>query len=279
MTEQNTTQTAQQQMWFITGAGRGMGTDIARAALADGHSVVGTARDAARVTAALGEHENLLALSLDITDPAAAQAAVESAVDRFGRLDVLVNNAGNFYAGFFEEISPADVRADEHHARGASRHARPALRAGGRYLLDRRDRRAGVLHCVRGLEVRGRGVDRVPGPGGRTLRHHHDAGGARLLPHRPAHPGVDHLRRALHCRLRRSHPPDRHGLDLDERPAGRRPGQARRRPGRLTGLEQPPARWVAGANAVEAVEQKARDLLAQVDAHRELSSSLAVDRS
>jgi len=98
-------------VWFITGSARGMGVDIARAALAAGHSVVATARDAAKVATALGEHENLLALSLDITDPAAAEAAAAAAVERFGRIDVLVNNAGNFYAGYFENVSEKQLRA------------------------------------------------------------------------------------------------------------------------------------------------------------------------
>ena len=97
--------------WFITGAGRGMGVDIARAALAAGHSVVATARDAGRVRDALGEHGRLLALSLDITDEASVARAVAAASERFGRIDVLVNNAGNFYAGYFETISPAQFRA------------------------------------------------------------------------------------------------------------------------------------------------------------------------
>jgi NAD(P)-dependent dehydrogenase (short-subunit alcohol dehydrogenase family) len=99
------------KVWFITGAGRGMGIDIARAALAAGHSVVATGRDAERVLAAIGEHENLLAVPLDITDPDAARTAAQTAVDRFGRIDVLVNNAGNFYAGYFENISPEQFRA------------------------------------------------------------------------------------------------------------------------------------------------------------------------
>ena len=111
MSEQNTTHTAGRQVWFITGAGRGMGVDIAKAVLAAGHAVVGTARDAAKVTTAIGEQENLLAVSLDVTDPGASKAAVEAAVERFGRIDVLVNNAGNFYAGYFEEISPEQFRA------------------------------------------------------------------------------------------------------------------------------------------------------------------------
>jgi NAD(P)-dependent dehydrogenase (short-subunit alcohol dehydrogenase family) len=99
------------KVFLITGAGRGMGIDIARAALAAGHRVVATGRDPQRVLAAVGEHENLLAVALDITDENAAVAAAEAAVQRFGRIDVLVNNAGNFYAGFFETITPAQMRA------------------------------------------------------------------------------------------------------------------------------------------------------------------------
>ena len=98
-------------VWFITGAGRGLGIDIARSALAAGHSVVATGRDAARVETAIGAHENLLAVALDITDPVAAENATATAVERFGRIDVLVNNAGNFYAGFFENTSPTQMRA------------------------------------------------------------------------------------------------------------------------------------------------------------------------
>jgi NADP-dependent 3-hydroxy acid dehydrogenase YdfG len=101
----------QQQVWLITGAGRGMGAEIARAALAAGYAVVATARNTGTVTAALGKNDDLLAVKLDVTDPADAEAAVRAAAGRFGRIDVLVNNAGNFYAGFFEEISPEDFRA------------------------------------------------------------------------------------------------------------------------------------------------------------------------
>ncbi|WP_375385980.1 SDR family NAD(P)-dependent oxidoreductase [uncultured Microbacterium sp.] len=98
-------------VWFITGAGRGLGIDIAQSALDAGHSVVATGRDAARVENAIGVHENLLAVALDITDPAAADTATAAAVERFGRIDVVVNNAGNFYAGYFENTSPAQLRA------------------------------------------------------------------------------------------------------------------------------------------------------------------------
>jgi NAD(P)-dependent dehydrogenase (short-subunit alcohol dehydrogenase family) len=98
-------------VWFVTGAGRGLGVDISRAALAAGHSVVATGRSADRVLGAIGPHENLLTLDLDITDPGAAEAAAKAAVDHLGRIDVLVNNAGNFYAGYFENISTEQFRA------------------------------------------------------------------------------------------------------------------------------------------------------------------------
>ena len=99
------------KVWFVTGAGRGLGIDIAQQALAAGHSVVATGRSPQRVLDAIGDHENLLTVALDITDPAAAETAARAAVDRFGRIDVLVNNAGNFYAGYFENISPEQFRA------------------------------------------------------------------------------------------------------------------------------------------------------------------------
>jgi len=99
------------KVWFVTGAGRGLGIHVAQKALAKGHSVVATGRNPDAVLKAVGVHEKLLTVALDITDPKAAITAAKVAVDRFGRIDVLVNNAGNFYAGFFENISPEDFRA------------------------------------------------------------------------------------------------------------------------------------------------------------------------
>ncbi|MDT4996993.1 MAG: hypothetical protein QOD45_1061, partial [Pseudonocardiales bacterium] len=99
------------KVWLVTGAGRGMGTDIAKAALAAGNAVVATGRDPERVTAAIGAQDDLLTVTLDVTNPDDAKAAAQAAVATFGRVDVLVNNAGNFIAGFFEEISPDDFRA------------------------------------------------------------------------------------------------------------------------------------------------------------------------
>jgi len=97
------------KVWLITGAGRGMGVDIAKAALAAGNKVVATGRNTNMVTKALGESDDLLVVKLDVTKPADAESAVNAAIDRFGSLDVLVNNAASFYAGFFEEPTPDQI--------------------------------------------------------------------------------------------------------------------------------------------------------------------------
>jgi NAD(P)-dependent dehydrogenase (short-subunit alcohol dehydrogenase family) len=83
-----------------------MGVDFAKAALGAGYAVVATGRDTARISAVLGASPNILAVTLDVTSRADAAAAVHAAVERFGRIDVLVNNAANFYAGYFEELTP-----------------------------------------------------------------------------------------------------------------------------------------------------------------------------
>ncbi|WP_025597341.1 oxidoreductase [Burkholderia sp. WSM2230] len=97
--------------WFITGASRGLGLEIARAALGNGDQVAATARNPAQVAEALdGYGERLFPVRLDVTDIAAVQAAVSEAVERFGRIDVLVNNAGYGQLGAFEETSDEAIR-------------------------------------------------------------------------------------------------------------------------------------------------------------------------
>jgi NAD(P)-dependent dehydrogenase (short-subunit alcohol dehydrogenase family) len=86
-----------------------VGVDIAKAALAAGNAVVATGRNPDAVAEAVGAADNLLAVKLDVTSPADAEAAVQAAVDRFGRIDILVNNAGNFEAGYFEELAPEQM--------------------------------------------------------------------------------------------------------------------------------------------------------------------------
>jgi NAD(P)-dependent dehydrogenase (short-subunit alcohol dehydrogenase family) len=97
------------KVWFITGAGRGMGVNFAKAALAAGHSVVASGRDKDRVEKILGQSNDLLAVILDVTNRADAEKAVRATVERFGRIDVLVNNAASFYAGYFEELTPEQM--------------------------------------------------------------------------------------------------------------------------------------------------------------------------
>jgi NAD(P)-dependent dehydrogenase (short-subunit alcohol dehydrogenase family) len=124
------------RVWFITGAGLGIGVDFAKAALAAGNAVVATGRNTDAVRTAVGEAEHLLVVQLDVTRPEDAEAAVKAAVDRFGRIDVLVNNAANFYGGYFEELTPAQIggptgdrahRPDERHPRRPAGDAQAAL--------------------------------------------------------------------------------------------------------------------------------------------------------
>ena len=100
------------RVWFITGASRGIGLEIARQALSAGERVVATGRTVDSVQAALGNpSEHLLCLALDVTQPGQAERAVQDAVAAFGRIDVLVNNAGYGHLGVFEEIGAREIAA------------------------------------------------------------------------------------------------------------------------------------------------------------------------
>ncbi len=98
------------RVWLITGASRGLGARMAEAVLAHGDAVVATARNAASLVARFGDRPALLAVSLDVTDEAQAAQAVEAAIARFGRIDVLVNNAGFGLLGAVEEATADEVR-------------------------------------------------------------------------------------------------------------------------------------------------------------------------
>jgi NAD(P)-dependent dehydrogenase (short-subunit alcohol dehydrogenase family) len=98
------------RVWFITGASRGLGALIAEAALADGNAVVAAGRNVTAIVERLGDSPALLPVALDVTDEAQAKAAVQAALEKFGRIDVLINNAGFGLLGAIEESTDADVR-------------------------------------------------------------------------------------------------------------------------------------------------------------------------
>jgi NAD(P)-dependent dehydrogenase (short-subunit alcohol dehydrogenase family) len=276
----------EKKVWFVTGAGRGMGVDIARAALAAGHAVVATGRNPERVSAAVGAHDDLLTVALDITDPASAQAAVDAAVERFGRIDVLVNNAGNFYAGFFEEITPADFRAQiETNLFGplnVTRAVLPVMRAQRSGQVVTISSTAGLIgqefctaYAASKFALEGWMESLTPevapfGIGTTVV----EPGFFRtdLLTAEStnyAEPAIpDYAERTRRTVTAWNGMNGRQGGD---------PAKLAAALVRLTSQDEPPLRWVAGADAVQGVEQKAKDLLAQVDAYRELSSSLAHD--
>jgi NAD(P)-dependent dehydrogenase (short-subunit alcohol dehydrogenase family) len=278
--------TTEKKVWLVTGAGRGMGVDIAQAALEAGHAVVATGRNPERVSAALGAHDELLTVALDVTDPASAQAAVDAALDRFGRIDVLVNNAGNFYAGFFEEITPEDFRAQvETNLFGplnVTRAVLPVMRAQRSGLVVTMSSTAGLIgqeftsaYAASKFAVEGWMESLTPevAPFGvRTMVVEPGFFRTDLLTPEStsyAEPSIEDY--AERTRQTVAAWTGMNGLQ------GGDPAKLARGLVQLAGSQEPPVRWVAGADAVAGVEQKAKDLLAQVDAHRELSSSLAHD--
>jgi len=96
--------------WLITGASRGLGLEMAKAVLAAGDNVVATGRNSQDVQQALGKHKNLLIQRLDVNDGKSITTAVNATIEHFGRIDVLVNNAGYGHLGFFEETTAEDVK-------------------------------------------------------------------------------------------------------------------------------------------------------------------------
>jgi NAD(P)-dependent dehydrogenase (short-subunit alcohol dehydrogenase family) len=274
------------KVWFITGAGRGLGLDIAKAALAAGHAVVATGRDPAKTTAAIGVHDKLLGLKLDVTRPEDAQAAVAAAVEKFGRIDVLVNNAGNFYAGFFEELSPDQIRQQIETLlfgpMNVVRAALPAMRKQRSGLLLTISSTAGIAggmfcsaYAAAKFGVEGWMESLAPevAPFGiRTMLVEPGFFRTELLTKDSttfAPPSIDdYAERTKETVAAWS------GMDGKQ---GGDPAKLAAALVQLAALDEPPARFAAGADAVQAFEGKASTLLAQADAHHDLSSSLAHD--
>ncbi|PZF63488.1 short-chain dehydrogenase/reductase [Curtobacterium sp. MCPF17_047] len=274
-------------VWFITGAARGMGIDLTRAALAAGHRVVATARDAAKVTEVFGEREDLLAVSLDITDEDAARAAAVAAVSRFGRIDVLVNNAGLFYAGFFEEISPEQMRQQmETNFFGplnVTRAVLPVMRRQRSGQVVTISSTAGLVgqefvaaYCASKFALEG---------WMESIRYDLAPYGVSTMIVEPGFFRTDLLVEGASTIW-----PELSIDDYAERTAttieawksmnGKQGGDPTKLAAGLVSLidsDEPPLRWVAGADAVQTGVDKANLLLQQVAAHEELSSSLAHD--
>jgi NAD(P)-dependent dehydrogenase (short-subunit alcohol dehydrogenase family) len=274
------------KIWFITGAGRGMGVDIAKAALAGGNAVVATGRNPDAVTEAVGEADDLLVVELDITSLASAEAAVRAAVERFGRIDVLVNNAGNFHAGFFEELTPQQIERQLTTSlvgpMNVTRAVLPVMRKQRSGNVVTISSTAGIV----GQEFCSAYAASKFGLEGwmESLRFEVEPFGIRTTIVEPGFFRTTLLEKESTTYAELSID------DYAERTAQTRPaweamsGKQGGDPAKLAKAlvtivaeEQPPLRWVAGADAVATVEQKANELLAQVDAYRDLSSSLAID--
>ena len=274
----------EKKVWFITGAGRGMGVDIAKAALAAGYGVVATGRDPERVSAAIGDSDNLLTVKLDVTDTADAQDAVEAAVDRFGRIDVLVNNAGNFNAGFFEEIAPEDFRAQIETTLfgpvNVTRAALPFMRAQRSGLVVTISSTAGIsgqqfctAYAASKFGVEGWLESLTPevAPFGiRTMLVEPGFFRTELL----TPESTKFAASSIEDYAERTEQTVAGWKSMNGLQGGD-PAKLADALITLASQEEPPLRFAAGADAVAALEHKGRDLLAQAHAHRELSSSLA----
>ena len=275
---------AMTKTWLITGAGRGMGVDFARAALAAGHNVVATGRNPDTVRSALGEHENLLVTALDVTDPHSAEDAAAKAAARFGRIDVLLNSAGSFLAGFFEELTTEQVRAQiETNLFGpmtVTRAVLPVMRRQHSGLLISISSGAGVIGSPHGsaytaskfaLEGWMESVAGEVEPFGiRTMIVEPGFFRTELLT--PESTTFGELSIGDYDEARAQS--NAFWTSMNGRQAGD-PAKLARALVQLADSDEPPLRWTAGEDAVAGVEDKARLLLAQVDAHRELSVGLA----
>ncbi|MGW2286108.1 SDR family oxidoreductase [Streptomyces phaeochromogenes] len=272
---------------LVTGAGRGLGTDIAREALAAGHQVVATGRRPEEVEKTLGgPQDNLLVTKLDVTSPEDAEAAAQAAVDRFGRIDVLINNAGNFFAGYFEEITPDQMRRQiETNLFGPMNVTRAVLpvlrkqRAGHVITLSSSAGLIGQEFCV-AYAASKFGVEGWM----ESLRYDVEPYGIRTT---VVEPGFFRTELLVDASTTWPEPTID---DYAERTTatvaawksmnGQQTGDPVKLARALLTIAdraEPPLRFVAGADAIEGVEAKARELLAQAQASRELGGDLAYD--
>ncbi len=279
---------SEEKVILITGAGRGMGVDIAKAALTAGHKVVATGRNTERVAQGLGQHENLLIVKLDVTVPADAEAAANAAVEKFGRIDVLVNNAANFYAGFFEELSPAQIerqlQTSLYGPMNVTRAVLPIMRKQRSGLIISISSTAGLIGFAYGSAYAASkfGLEGFM----QSLQAEVEPFGINTI---TVNPGF------FRTELLTEESTNFSELKIDDYAEGRAQqeafwkgynGQQSGDPAKLAqalltiaNLEKPPLRFIAGADAVATGEQVAATLLEQTNAYRELSSSLAFDEA
>ena len=274
------------KVWFITGAGRGMGLDFAKTALAAGHAVVATGRSSARVSEVLGPSNDSLAFTLDVTRRTDAEAAVRAAVDRFGRIDVLINNAASFYAGYFEELTPEEMeRQLATSLIGPMNVTRAVL------PVMRKQRSGHIISISSSAGLSGFEFGTAYAASKFGLEGWMESLHAEVAPFGIAttvvNPGFFRTELLTEQSTNYAAPSI---ADYDER---RTPlvafwksqnGQQSGDPAKLAravltiaSQEPPPRRFIAGADAIAGAEQKVADLKAQIDANRELSTSLAFD--
>ncbi|OLD79007.1 short-chain dehydrogenase/reductase [archaeon 13_1_20CM_52_20] len=274
------------KIWFITGAGRGMGVDFVKAALAAGHAVVGTGRDPDAVAKAVGDLDDLRIVKLDVTSRTDAEAAVRAAVDQFGRIDVLVNNAGTFDAGYFEELTPEQVE------RQLATSLLGPMNVTRAVLPIMRKQRSGHIISISsgaglvGFEFCSAYAASKFGLEGwmESLRPEVEPFGIHTTIVNPGFFRTELLTKESMAFAdwpiedyagRRAEQ-----LKWWEAQNGRQPGdpaKLARALVRIAGEQSPPRRFIAGADAIALAEQKIADLKAQIDAYHELSTSLSLD--
>src|SRR5207344_2315577 len=249
----------------MVGAGRGMGVEFVRAALASGHSVVASGRDRERVSKVLGTSSDLLAVTLDVTSRADATAAVSAAVKRFGRIDVLVNNAASFYAGYFEELTPEQMErqlAASHIITISSTARLIGFEFGTAYAASK----FGVEGWMESLaaEIAPFGINTtIVNPG--FFR-------TELLTEQ----STNYATPSIADYDARRGPLVEYWKAQNGKQSGD-PAKLARALITIANQEPPPRRFIAGADAISTAEQKIADLKAQIDANRELSTSLNFD--
>jgi NAD(P)-dependent dehydrogenase (short-subunit alcohol dehydrogenase family) len=270
-----------QRTWFITGASRGLGTEIAKAALRAGDRVVAAARKRASILSALGpDSDQLLSVSLDVTDAARADAAVAAALSRFGSIDVLVNNAGYGHLGFFEETTSADVQAqfatNLWGVLSVTRAALPAMRAA---------RKGRIFNISSIAGIRGAEFGSLYSASKFALEGFSEALSGELAPFglfvTIVEPGPfrtdfltpESLRFAEHPIADYAERRGRIRSSFEQR-NGQQPGDPAKLATailRLSDEGKPPLRFVAGAFAVDAADAKLAGMRAEFDSWRQLS--------